>query len=208
MVRVNAPALSLEASGKLAGAIVFSCWKGRAYVRELVIPANPCTGPQVGMRSMIRFLSQIWAGLSSSDKADWLTRAKQTNISNFNAFVAYNQDRWRRFLGPSKLDPATEASTGLTISAFTATGSVRQCTLAITPSAGTNLWCYTLHRKSTSSVTPTFDNCVRIIVADGANQVSYVDTPLAPGTYYYKVIPLNVDGKKGTASTEQSGTVT
>lgn len=41
MAKVNGPLMSMSASGKIGDAIVFSVWKGVAYVRQFVIPANP-----------------------------------------------------------------------------------------------------------------------------------------------------------------------
>ncbi|KKL03779.1 hypothetical protein LCGC14_2622690, partial [marine sediment metagenome] len=95
MVKVNAPAMSLDASGSLAGALTFSKWKGRNYVRQLVRPSNPRSGGQVGVRAMFKFLSQIWAGLAPADKTSWEDRADDKVISPFNAFMGYNQFRWR-----------------------------------------------------------------------------------------------------------------
>jgi len=41
MAKVTGPLMSMDASGKLGDAIVFSKWKGINYVRQYVIPANP-----------------------------------------------------------------------------------------------------------------------------------------------------------------------
>ena len=110
MAIVKGPAMSLDASGSLAGAIVFSKWKGRNYVRQLVTPANPRSESQTGFRCSMRFLSQIWAGLSAVNKATWEDRAADMIVSEFNAFTSYNQKRWRNFLTPTKEDPAAEIS--------------------------------------------------------------------------------------------------
>lgn len=208
MVKVQAPALSMAASGKLGGAIVFASWKGRPYVRELVRPSNPKSGPQIGVRAMMKFLSQQWAGLSTADKEDWLTRAAATTISNFNAYVAYNMSRWRSFLAPSKTDPATEASTALTVSSLVATGAIHQASVAITPSAGTAIWGYAIFSDQVGTIVPAFSNCIAVIEADGANAVTFIHSPLAAGEYYYKAKVINIDGKFGANSTEDSATVT
>jgi hypothetical protein len=208
MVKVNAPALSLSASGKLAGAMVFASWKGRPYVRELVIPANPKTGPQKGIRAMMKFLSQYWKTLTTANKATWDALATQTTISPFNAYMAYNMSRWRRFLAPSKVNPATEVSTGLTVTTITATGAIHQCTVTITPSAGTNIWAFAIFRSPTGTFDGVFSNCIAIVDANAANPVSHVDTPLVAGTYYYSARIINIDGKLGTESSEATGTVT
>ena len=46
MAKVTGPLFSVEASGKVADAIVFFPWKGRHVVREWLKPANPKSGPQ------------------------------------------------------------------------------------------------------------------------------------------------------------------
>lgn len=51
MAIVKAPLLSLGASGKIAGTLVASKWKGLKTMREYVIPANPNTADQVTERT-------------------------------------------------------------------------------------------------------------------------------------------------------------
>lgn len=53
MAKVTSPLMSLDASGSIAGAITFSKWKGRNYVRQLVIPANPRTAGQQAARAAV-----------------------------------------------------------------------------------------------------------------------------------------------------------
>lgn len=53
MARVTSPLMSLDASGSIAGAITYSKWKGRNYVRQLVIPANPRTTGQQAARAAL-----------------------------------------------------------------------------------------------------------------------------------------------------------
>ena len=67
MVRVYGPAMSIDASGTLASTIVFSKWKGRNYIRERVIPANPKSGGQVGMRACFAWLTQQWASIAAGE---------------------------------------------------------------------------------------------------------------------------------------------
>lgn len=53
MAKVTGPLMSMSASGKLGDAIVFSIWKGSAYVRQFVIPSNPKTGDQGDQRVIV-----------------------------------------------------------------------------------------------------------------------------------------------------------
>jgi hypothetical protein len=55
--------MSMDASGAYAGTMVFAKWKGRAYVRQLVTPANPHSAGQEGARNKLRALANAvyWA---------------------------------------------------------------------------------------------------------------------------------------------------
>lgn len=58
--------MSMDARGKFGGALVFSGWKGRPTVRQLVTPSNPQTLGQQGQRNMVRVAGagQRFANLS------------------------------------------------------------------------------------------------------------------------------------------------
>jgi len=54
MAKLKAPLMSLGASGKLGGALVFFNWKGLNVVREYVVPTNPNTTDQQTQRGYLR----------------------------------------------------------------------------------------------------------------------------------------------------------
>jgi hypothetical protein len=199
--------LSLAASGSIGGAVVYSSAKGRAYARQLVIPSNPKSGPQVGMRSMLKFLSQQWASLTAGQKADWDTRAAQTNISAFNAFTSYNQSRWRSFLGPSKLDPAAVAAIAPAAPTTTVTAGVRQLGLSIADGAQVPDWGWMIFRSLVTGFTPAYSNLVAVIAAT-ASPTLFVDAALTPVAHYYRIKGFMIDGKLGTLEAEKTGTPT
>lgn len=53
MAKLKAPLMSMGASGKLAGALVFFPWKGLNCVREYVVPSNPDTPLQGVQRGYV-----------------------------------------------------------------------------------------------------------------------------------------------------------
>jgi hypothetical protein len=59
MAKVSGPLFSMEASGAYAGSMVFGKWKGRQYVRQLVIPANPNSADQETARNRLRVTGAI-----------------------------------------------------------------------------------------------------------------------------------------------------
>jgi len=208
MVKVAGPLFSLDASGTIGDAITASKWKGRNYFRSRVVPSNPKSGPQTGMRSMLSFLSKQWAGLSAANKATWDDRAKTTNISPFNAFTAYNQTRWRHFLAPSKTDPATETGTAPSAPTTTVTAGVRQLQLSIADGANVPDWGWLIFRSVTTGFTPAYSNLVAVVQRTATPTV-YIDAPLTTGTaQYYRIKGFMATGLAGTLEAERTGTPT
>lgn len=56
--KVTGPFMSLDASGTLANTLTASKWKGRPYMRQRVVPANPETTGQKGVRSILGTLAK------------------------------------------------------------------------------------------------------------------------------------------------------
>lgn len=85
MAKISGPMFSLDARGKFAGALVFSSWKGRPVVRQLVTPANPMSAEQQIARNIVRVFGAIQHhiaataqkrdGRANLDKADLITAA-------------------------------------------------------------------------------------------------------------------------------------
>ncbi len=208
MVRVQAPALSLEASGSIAGALVFSKWKGRAYVRSLVTPANPKSGGQVGMRSMLKFLSQDWANLTAGNQPTWETRADQAVVSPFNSFIGFNQFRWRDFLAPTQHDPPASSDTPATLGALTAVAGVRSITVTQAVTTAADGWGILFFRSPTGTFSTAFDNLKSAKPISGTDDVIFVDSPLAAGDYYYDTRTFTEDGQMSAETGEETDTVT
>lgn len=208
MVKVQAPALSLEASGSLAGALVFSKWKGRPYVRSLVKPANPQSGGQVGMRSMFRFLAQQWASVSAGNQATWEDRADQLVASEFNAYMSYNQFRWRDFLAPTQHDPEDDSDTAPVEGTLAAVAGVRSITVTQPITTANDGWGIAFFRGLSTGFSSAFDNLVGVRPIDGTNDVVLVDSPLDPDQYFYVIRSITIDGQLGSESSEVNATVT
>lgn len=207
MVKLNGPMFSIDASGKLADAIVFSKWKGRNYARALVTPSNPQSGGQTGMRRMLRFLSIDWTTFPTAQKNSWNDRADNAVISNFNAMMGYNLARWRNFSAPSRDDPAAEAGTVQTLANEAATAGVRQITIDFDVTAAAQGWGVAVFRSTTLGFSTAWTNFVQGVKAAAADSYSWIDTPLAAGTYYYNFRPFTMDGVLGAETGEVNATV-
>lgn len=208
MALVTAPLLSLDASGKVADAIVFSKWKGRNYVRSLVKPANPRSGGQVSMRAVMRYLSQQWANLSTVEQATWQAYADQLVASPFNAYVSRNLFRWRNFLAPGKNDPVPETGTVASVDGFTATGGVRQVSILVDISIPADNWGCLIFKGATGFAS-SFSNLIAVTRNEtGSQDATFVDSPLVPGTYFYNGRLFTDNGLLGAQIAETSGVVT
>lgn len=85
MAKVTAPLMSMDASGKFGGALVFGKWKGRPTVRKLVTPSNPQSADQTTARNAVRVLGAgqhfaavtalVRSGETMTDKAELQSRA-------------------------------------------------------------------------------------------------------------------------------------
>ena len=208
MARVNGPLMSMSASGALGGVVVFSHWKGRPYVRQLVKPANPRSGGQTSMRATMKFLSQIWTTLSPPQQATWEEQADAGVFSPFNAFTKFNLKRNRDFLGFTQALPLTPFSVPDAVDVFTATPGVRSVTLSMNTVAVLNgCWGFLLYMSTTIAFTPSFTNLLAVIPSDGATEVTFVHSPLAPDTYYYDVKPFNTAAELGALDGEINAVV-
>ena len=208
MARVTGPLMSVDASGTYAGTLTFSKWKGRNYVRQRVVPLNPKTAKQTGTRAMMSFISQIWYGLTTGNKATWQDLADTKIISTFNAFVSECLTRWQNVKTPTKEFPAAEASAGLTVTTQTLTGGIGCATITITPSGATSIWGLLIFRATAEITVPSWINCIAAIPANGTNPVAHVDSPLVAGTYHYRTAVFNVDGVLGTVKADATCVVT
>jgi hypothetical protein len=206
MAGTKAPLFGLDASGTLGGAIVFSKWRGRTYVRRHAVPSNPKSGLQVGMRSAMKFVTQDWANLSAANQDTWADLASSDNITKLNAQVRYDQRLTRRNLGIWRTPDATAGTTPSagTIGAPTA----QPKTLVLTWTAGANAPEYTwyLYRDTTTGFTADISNLIAIVTAA---TLTYTDPNLTTGTpYYYLLKGGNYNGELGAASAEATGTPT
>ena len=209
MARTVGPLMSLEASGQVAKTIVFSKWKGRPYVRQLVTPSNPNSVLQVSTRAMMKFLSQRWGiDLAPGDQSSWATLAKAANVSPFNEYVRDGLKRWTQFTGPSWASPATGGGVDSTYTSLpAATGGVGQISLAWTINALQDGWGLLIFGKL--GVAPTTGRDTLVAVAHlAAGAGSAVLPGLLLGTWHYNFKTLSKEGKLSADLGATSGVVT
>jgi hypothetical protein len=198
--------MSFDASGSVAGAIVFSKWRGRNYVRRHAIPANPRTGPQLAARSIMAFLGGRWASIGVVPQASWEAGAEATKISAFNQYCKINARDWKDLFAPSWEYPAARSTAAGVPGVLVATVFGRQVEVVVPVAPGAADWGVALLRRDTTGV-DTFANAVVVAQAAGAVN-TFVDGPLSPGTYFFNAIVFSVDGLASAIGTEASAVIT
>ena len=199
---------SLDASGSLAGAIVYSKWKGRNYVRQLVRPTNPKSALQVAVRAMFKFLSQAWEYVGTTPRASWDDLAAAGIYSNFNAYMSRNQMRWREFSAPSQTYPAAETGTPPVAVLTSAVGGSRHADLTLTITTLNNVWGVMIFQSLTGTFTPSLAKCIAVIPIDGTGTVVYTVSNLTAGDYYFDAKFFTKEGLLGADEGEVTCTVT
>lgn len=126
MPKTTAPLLSFGASGQIAKTMVYASWKGRAYARRHVIPANPQTTEQTSTRNVFSFLQSVYKLMPALATAPWEAYAKGKVLTARNAFGKSNISTLR---AASNLN-VFELSPG-------ALGGLPPVSQAITPGSGT-----------------------------------------------------------------------
>jgi hypothetical protein len=90
--RLTGPLFSLDARQTLGNTIVYSAWKGLNYARLRVVPYNPKSDYQVGIRRTLTWgVLYFTKGsyVTASEKTWWNTYAEGTNESGFNRFMKF-----------------------------------------------------------------------------------------------------------------------
>jgi hypothetical protein len=92
MPRLTGPLFSLDASQTLGKTIVYSKWKGLNYARLRVVPNNPQSDYQTGIRETMAWgVLYFTKGsyIAAAQKTWWDTYAEGTNMSGFNRFMKF-----------------------------------------------------------------------------------------------------------------------
>lgn len=90
MPKTTAPLLSFGASGQIGKTLVASKWRGRPYMRQYVIPANPQSTEQTVTRSLFSWLQATFKTAPADFIAPWTAYSTGKVMYNRNAFNKFN----------------------------------------------------------------------------------------------------------------------
>jgi hypothetical protein len=90
MAKTTAPLLSFGARGSIAKTAVYASWRGIAYARRHVIPANPKSTAQTLTRDVFATLREMYKRTGSVGRAPWEAFARGRPFTGMNSFVGEN----------------------------------------------------------------------------------------------------------------------
>lgn len=199
MAIVNGPLFSLDASGALGQALVFTKWKGRNVVREYVKPANPKSIAQRGRRTWVSLLNAIWQGMSPTDKDSWADLAASGNYSTFNGFTSYNLDEQTVGNPPTKNRSDTPTAVTASIMDASETPGTNRIDLQIEMNA-TQAGTYGIVALAEGGTAPGVDELAAVARYDSTTtdvqEVAITDLPA--GTYSVSYFAVSEDGAIST----------
>lgn len=201
MAKLDGPLMSMGASGSIGGMLTFGKNKGRNYVRQLVIPSNPQTAAQMGVRSLFGWLGKEWAQLTVANQATWETKAAQTVISPFAAFMAQSMDNWSNAKAGQRQDPAEASAPPSIPTTIADTVTARRANITWVDPATGDTFGLVYYHSLTTGFSPGRDNAVAVI---DAGVRAFTTKTLAPATYYYRLRGFDYAGIFGTVSAEGS----
>lgn len=132
MSKTTAPLLSFGASGQIAKTQVYSTWKGRAYARRYVIPANPNTLDQQETRNTFKWLNAVWKFMPAAAIEAWDLYASASRFTSINGWIKANLSNLRSQADLTLLVFSPAAGGGLAAAGIAVTPGATQLTITLT----------------------------------------------------------------------------
>ena len=203
MAKVTMPLMSIDASGTVGKAAVFSKWKGRNVVRRHAIPMNPKSSAQVGVRANFAGVNALWKKMTDSNKALWKVLGDSRQHTALNAFMSVAQRNLGALMGIQQLPTLSGAVAPVTPTLLACSVAGTRLTVKWTDDASADAYSAYLYRGAVIGFIPSPGNLV-CVVPTGVQ--AFTDSP-GPGTFYYKISSGNTDGVLSAPSASASGTI-
>lgn len=209
MVKLQGPAMSQGAAGKLGGSLVFANSPRGPYAKKLTAPKQPRSIAQISIRAMVKFLSQNWALISSADQTTWDAIAQKTSIASYHAYLGHNAKRWRNQRSPTEIYPAAELAAISTDYTLTAFAGVRRARIRMrNTGTPTNIWIHLLFHSLTAGATTDWQNLIHVQLLETSSvNVIFNHTPIIAARHYYTTVVAVQDGRSNFAFTQTSNTL-
>lgn len=209
MVKLKGPSLAQDAGGSLAGAVTFSKWKGRNYLKRKSIPKRIDSPAQARVAESLGWLSSQWTLLNAAFKDTWAPLAAKTRLPPQQAFLQHNCQRFHRGAAPSKLYPPSESFPYATIYSLPDDGrhNVRSLHRTLNVTVGLATWAFFIW-YSNGTPQPWAPNTRLHIHAWNFSPTDHVAIPaIEPGVYQCKLQPFALDGHLASPTVEAGFTI-
>lgn len=203
MVKTKGQLLSLGASGTIGKAITYSSWKGRPYAKQFKVPIDPKAAVQLGIRDLLRYLSQQWKGLSEDDQVTWRPVARVADITPFDSYIGLNLSRYIAGKGITQAYPAAEDANTIAIAFAAPEIKERYLNLKISATYAAGGWATFIYRSDNFGFDPHPDNLVHAFTTKFLPQFVIVkDVPPYHANWYYRGASSNATGTLKTTATQ------
>jgi len=193
MARVKFSPLITSASGHVQDT-VFSRWKGRPYIRSLVVPANPNTAAQQIQRNRMAAAVACWQAVSVALAAAWDAYGSPYSLSGFNSWCSANIMRMAiaDVPLPQAMPPDPKAEP---ITTFTAVaGALNEITVGW--AAGTWQAADTGHILFLKETGATYYPTIQLVATRAMNLGGYISAALTPGAVYTVIMTAYDDSEE------------
>ncbi|HTM83281.1 hypothetical protein [Asticcacaulis sp.] len=186
MSKVRAPLLSWGAGGQIAKTQVYSNWKGRPYVRQYVVPANPNSPGQQLTRNTFRYLNRLWQYLPAGALGAWSLYATNQRYTNRNGWLSVNTGVLRSKTDLTDIILSIGAGSGIVAQAMDVVAGSGSLTVTLTaPDLPTGWTITSAWAMAVASVDPqTSDVYDAVSGSDNATPFEIVLSGLTPAQEY------------------------
>jgi hypothetical protein len=169
-------------------------WDGAARSRRP--HQDPKTDNQIAIRAVFAFCSYYWHR-SPNPRSEF----------HYSTFFHRNVSRWILLHAPAKDDPGSTDPSAIELTTATAAASAAAIALSFTPSGATDLWGIVILRSENEIITPDPLMAILFYPTETTEPISYLDSPLKPGTYHYRAAAFEINGALGAFSSDVFATV-
>lgn len=205
MAKTVGPLMSLDASGTVAGTITFSKWKGRNYVRQRVIPANPQTAAQTGVRSSFAGAVDLWKKNQVELRSKFESQAEARGVSTFNAFTGATQRQYSKGFAAADNPEPTNVEPSAPATAVNLTTEGKYLVITWTDSVDADAWANNVYLKLGSAPSGIWQEIVGVI-PEGVEKMTL--GPLAAGEYHVQIGAVSKNGGIAALTDDKNATIT
>ena len=196
--------MSLDASGTVAGTITFSKWKGRNYVRQRVIPANPQTAAQTGVRSSFAGAVDLWKKNQITLRGAFESQAEARGVSTFNAFTGAVQRQYSKGFGAANTPTPSNEAPAAPATAVNLSVEGKYLVITWTDSISADSWANNIYLKLGDAPLGVWQEQIAV-VPDEVEK--YTIGPLAAGDYHVRIGAVSENGGIADLTADENASI-